>query len=68
MGGGVESKLLFRGWSVKLEYLHADFGTLTQTLAAANNPAIAGGFTGAVSTRTKVTDDLVRVGLNYKLF
>jgi outer membrane immunogenic protein len=71
VGGGVETKL-FRGWTAKLEYLHVDLGGRTETFAVPINAAFGAAFTtggsAVVTTRTKVTDDVVRVGLNYKIF
>ena len=69
LGGGVESKL-GGGWSAKLEYLYVDLGKFTDTFAIGINPAygaafIAGGVATASST-THVTDNIVRVGLNYQ--
>jgi outer membrane immunogenic protein len=68
LGGGVEYALAGK-WSLKAEYLHVDLGSVSGTstnLTAFGPPAI--GFPTSVFTHSvKVTDDIVRVGLNYKL-
>lgn len=73
IGGGIEGAL-DNNWSVKLEYLHMDFGSFNQTIGPAitstsipigdfrTNLAIA--LTSAFHTR--LTDDVLRVGLNYR--
>jgi outer membrane immunogenic protein len=54
LGAGVEKKFS-QNWSVKLEYLYLDFGTRTF-------------FSGTGSdTSVRLRDNIVRVGLNYKL-
>jgi outer membrane immunogenic protein len=71
IGGGVETKL-GGGWSAKLEYLYVDLGRFTHTLAIATNPAFGAAFNnGAVASATTtshVTDNIVRVGLNYQFY
>jgi len=54
-GGGVEYGIT-RNWSAKLEYLHTDLGTATFMGAASGTSTLA----------VPVTDDLARVGLNYR--
>jgi outer membrane immunogenic protein len=58
VGGGGEW-VISGPWTAKVEYLHVDFGTISNTFAA------FGGF-GSVATSSRVTDDIVRVGLNYR--
>jgi outer membrane immunogenic protein len=53
-GAGIEYAFL-NNWSTKLEYLHVDFG---------NGPSAVTG-AGTVGGN-RLTDDIVRVGLNYK--
>lgn len=53
-GGGVEYGIN-RNWSAKVEYLHVDLGTATFMGAASATSTLA----------VPVTDDLVRVGVNY---
>jgi outer membrane immunogenic protein len=58
VGGGVEW-VISGPWTAKLEYLHVDLGTVNNTFAA------FGGF-GSVTTSSRVTDDIARVGVNYR--
>ena len=58
VGGGIEGAF-GGGWSAKLEYLWVDLGTAT------SNTTIGGVVVDTYSSR--VTDNIVRVGLNYKL-
>jgi outer membrane immunogenic protein len=67
LGGGVEYALA-GAWSMKAEYLHVDLGSVS---GSSNNQTVG---TPAVavplntwSHSVKVTDDIVRLGLNYKL-
>ena len=57
-GGGVEFAL-GGNWSGKLEYLHLDLGTVSNTLAG------AGPYT--VTFSSPVRDNVFRVGLNYRI-
>jgi len=57
VGAGVEG-LLGGGWSAKLEYLYVDLGKNT---SAANFDGVT-----VASFDSKFTDNIVRVGLNYK--
>jgi outer membrane immunogenic protein len=75
VGGGIEGKCSYwlpTGWTWKLEYLYADLGSVdfTGPFPAANPTGNAGAFTspftGAITTHTRFTDNIVRVGLNYK--
>jgi outer membrane immunogenic protein len=66
VGGGVEARVA-DNWTVKLEYLHMDLGSYSNTLTA------TGSIGAAVATATttfssRLTDDIVRVGLNYKFW
>jgi outer membrane immunogenic protein len=72
-GGSVETRLGGTGWSAKLEYLYVDLGTATDAFGLVANPgffapAIAAASSGAVAVSSHVTDHVVRVGLNYKIF
>jgi outer membrane immunogenic protein len=46
-------------WTTKLEYLYVDLGTVS------NNFAGIGAFT-PLSTSSHVTDNIVRLGINYR--
>lgn len=66
LGGGVEYAMA-GPWSLKAEYLHVDLGSVSttsnnMTLTAAAIPSPGSTWSHSV----KVTDDIVRVGLNYK--
>lgn len=67
LGGGVETSITDR-LSLRAEYLHADFGRLT-AIETSNN--ISQNFAGAPIQRfvqsARLTADMVRVGLDYKL-
>ena len=61
-GAGVEWKFA-PAWSMKLEYLYVDLGTQTATVSGANGP-----FIGTLTSSVRETDNVVRFGLNYKLY
>lgn len=63
-GAGGEWAALVESWgvvSLKVEYLHADFGTKQYF-----NPAVTVGNTTVVTRDVKLTDDMVRAGVNVK--
>jgi opacity protein-like surface antigen len=53
---------VLENWTVKVEYLYANFGTATYL-----NPAVAipGGFT-AVTRDVPLSESIARIGINYK--
>ena len=57
VGGGVEWAF-YNNWGAKLEYLHTNFG---------DGPTVPVG-TAFVGASGKLTDNIVRVGVNYKSF
>jgi len=59
VGGGIEARLV-GNWTGKVEYLYMDLGTFDNTVAFATAPAIG----AHISSR--VTDNIIRAGLNYK--
>jgi outer membrane immunogenic protein len=63
VGAGVEAALV-GNWTWKAEYLHVDLGSLDDPDAPA--PRITSVSGGQTPTHTSYTDDIVRVGLNYK--
>jgi outer membrane immunogenic protein len=72
IGGGVESRI-WGAWSLKLEYLYVDLGSMTDSFGLvvnprfiATNPASLSGLAAGVTSSTHFTDNIVRVGLNYK--
>jgi outer membrane immunogenic protein len=67
-GGGIEYAVA-RSWSVKVEYLHYDLGSMTYAstpLANLDSPGGAPFTTINVSSMANFKGDLVRVGLNYQ--
>ena len=60
-GAGMEWRFT-PAWSMKVEYLHVDLGTQTNT-SAVNAP-----FAGTLTSSVRETDNVVRFGLNYKLY
>jgi outer membrane immunogenic protein len=77
IGAGAEAAIGGTNWTVKAEYLHMDFGSMgsamatgTTTTTLSNFPA--GGFSTVITTNnlasinTRVTDEVFRVGLNYR--
>lgn len=63
VGGGIETALS-GPWSVKVEYLYLDLGS--QSASATNDFGL--GFTNVTTASTSFRDNLVRIGLNYKLY
>lgn len=59
VGGGLEARL-FGNWTGKLEYLYLDLGTITTV------PTPAPAATVAAAFYSRVTDNVVRLGVNYK--
>ena len=59
LGGGIERRLV-GDWTAKIEYLYVHLGTVTTIPAAAPNS------TTAVAFNSRVTDNILRVGVNYK--
>jgi len=59
VGGGIEGRLA-GNWTAKIEYLYLDLGTVTVIPAPALNS------TTAVAFNSRITDNILRVGVNYK--
>jgi outer membrane immunogenic protein len=57
--GGIEGRLV-GNWTAKIEYLYLDLGTVSTI------PAPAPSTTTAAAFNSRVTDNLLRVGVNYK--
>ena len=65
-GGGIEGRLS-QDWTVKAEYLRLEFAPMSMTgRYAGNNGVISFDYTSTSSSR--VTDNIVRVGLNRRLW
>jgi outer membrane immunogenic protein len=71
LGAGAETQLSSH-WSAKLEYLYVDLGSVNETFGIPINPLFGPAFTSsgsaAAARSSHVTDNVVRVGLNYKIF
>jgi outer membrane immunogenic protein len=71
VGGGIEGRVLSSlpgNWTWKLEYLYLDLGSLDIGWPFTSSPQL-GAFippTGTIAMHTHFTDNIVRVGLNYK--
>jgi outer membrane immunogenic protein len=63
VGGGVEGAIMHSNWSWKFEYLHMDLGR-TNYAFVATAPGVGD---VPVTGSARFTDDIVRVGLNYRL-
>jgi outer membrane immunogenic protein len=61
VGGGVEYALI-NNWSIRGEYLHADFRTVSSSLTSTQG----GAFPTVFSHSEKLTEDVVRGGISYK--
>jgi outer membrane immunogenic protein len=71
--GAVVEAALFGNWTWKAEYLYVDLGSLdtppgnpTVICTICLPPSFAGG--GQIATHTHFTDNIARVGLNYKFY
>jgi len=64
VGGGLEGQVI-GNWTAKLEYLYIDLGTVTSGTLVTSIVAPSRGSL-ATSISSHVTDNIVRVGLNYK--
>jgi outer membrane immunogenic protein len=62
LGAGVEWKFA-PAWSVKVEYLYVDLGSLSNTITYAYPP-----FTSSMTSSFNERDNIVRAGLNYKFW
>ena len=56
MGGGVEAALV-GNWTGKIEYLYLDTGDIDKSFDTG---------LGTLNTTTRVKDNIIRVGLNYR--
>jgi len=67
VGAGVEYAVAGQ-WTLKAEYLHVDVGSVSASAGATNlPPPPPSGLTGAVmTTSSRLTADIGRVGLNYR--
>jgi outer membrane immunogenic protein len=61
VGAGVEAAL-GGGWTGKVEYLHMDLGSVSDTFVSTTTFPFRGTF---VAT-SRITDEIMRVGVNYR--
>jgi outer membrane immunogenic protein len=68
IGAGVETSMAWLGlsdhWSGKLEYLYVDLGSISNSFAV---PVLGGTGIHNFTSTSKITDNIVRVGLNYRI-
>jgi outer membrane immunogenic protein len=64
LGLGVETNV-GGNWTAKLEYIYLNLGTFSNAYATAIPAPVRGGFLG-VNYSSRITDNIVRIGLNYK--
>jgi len=72
-GAGIEGAL-WGGWSAQLEYLYIDLGKTEQTatattaanLAVVGIPGVGTILSANANQSFRTTDNIIRVGLNYK--
>jgi len=62
-GGGVEGALWGTGWTWKFEYLHLDFDRANYVFTTVATGTVS---PSVVTRSVRFTDDIVRVGLNYR--
>ena len=65
VGGGLEYALT-NNWTVRGEYLYADFGTFNNYLTQLSLAFVAGGSGFTVLHPEKLRENIARAGLNYK--
>jgi opacity protein-like surface antigen len=59
VGGGIEGHLI-GNWTAKIEYLYLDLGSISTVPTPAVNSTVAAAF------NSRITDNIVRLGVNYK--
>jgi outer membrane immunogenic protein len=64
VGGGVEARLI-GNWTAKLEYLYMDLGSFSDAVTVSGS-ALPVTSTVTTAFTSRLTDSIVRVGLNYK--
>ena len=63
IGAGTEVHLGGQ-WTAKFEYLYMDLGSISNTL---DLTALAGGAPTTLTTNSKIRNNIVRAGLNFKI-
>ena len=64
LGAGVEGAAFAPNWTWKAEYLYVDFGKFDHSFATAAVAPIT--TSGVITTSTRVTDHILRFGVNYR--
>jgi hypothetical protein len=67
LGGGIEARL-WGNWSAKVEYLHLDFNGTSTTSHVTGAPVAGVSVDYMNLANSHVTDDIARVGLNYRFW
>jgi outer membrane immunogenic protein len=78
IGGGVEAAIERSNWTVKAEFLHMDFGSISTAAVGGSSTTTLTGFpsapfntviatTTAAALNTRVRDNVFRVGANYRI-
>jgi outer membrane immunogenic protein len=65
IGGGLETRIASK-WTAKIEYLHFDLGSISDTTHSASNLPFWRD-KPMVGVTSDITGDIVRIGLNYQL-
>jgi outer membrane immunogenic protein len=65
VGAGVEAAFA-TNWSVKAEYLHMDFGSIDQSFTTPAVTTIFATISASGNLHARLTDDIGRIGINYK--
>jgi len=70
VGGGMEASLAALGapsaWSLKLEYLYVDLGSINNVVTAPLTGAAVFPTSVTLASDSKIRDHIIRVGLNYR--
>jgi outer membrane immunogenic protein len=64
VGAGLEGQIV-GNWTARIEYLYMDLGTVTSGTFVTPVMAPSGGFV-TTNLSSRVTDNIVRIGVNYK--
>jgi outer membrane immunogenic protein len=64
LGAGIEGAAFLPNWTWKAEYLYVDFGKFDHSVATTPGAPIT--TSGLITTSTRVTDHILRFGVNYR--
>ena len=65
IGAGVEAAFA-TNWSLKVEYLHLDFGSIGQSFSTPAVPSAFASISASGNLHARLSDDIGRIGVNYK--